>query len=785
MNLLSKLWSKITSATQSLFSRKKQTIHNATMAWIWVVLATSSQNAQANISQQDISKEMQNNALKPKVYVIQPWDSLSIIARKHNLTLDFLLNTNPQFKKNPKLVFPWQKVKIYAMKTYTIQETDSDGLFAVAQRLWVSLETIQELNPQITDINTIHVWDVINIEKTTPKAANDDNYNALHPIKEPQQNDNTTVVIEDMTQLDMKTHSSDVREKQPINDARYNQDNQPDTKQSTNPEVKYSISPEEMQEIDQKIAQQKVQQKGRQISSDWWVEETSKRTIEDFSKKVGENTFQVTESAWKWLNPNVVIPDDIRVIQIVTGWVKQFAYRKNALDEFKPVNQRETGLVWIVKHSKVRLYTEEDLQNKAYLWENKTYEIMSINERFAEYFDYNKSTGKIIAKLPTQDLVRKSRLDDMIPYGKSLVVNFKWSLELIERNPDSGKLEYINPAINQRPKVYNNSQFRILDFAQSVDFKLERKRALDLAQNFWSTLSEKYTQIPSKYRKWGNCGINVRAMVKSLLKVDIPDGWMYGDKWQWVLDNLTIAGWFEKMYVWEPENAPVGSILPYDDGYGEGARYKHGHVEVKLAENEYMHGEKPSKRPGWSLGYVKSKRKDAWFQGFAYIPKKVGKAEFERYKDILAWIEVTPSKASVVAIDTTQQVQEKQKLQSTHSSSNTSSSESEVATEVVVKKSLQEQASIVYDILSYSEYENQDIIESAKLKLLKNPKQVLLNTLEQQVQLSLWARWDERKRILNNIRRLSNIFEDITWERIQNGYFIKVAQWSDKFKEAA
>ena len=45
-----------------------------------------------------------------RVYTVQPGDSLSRIAKAHSLSLDQVLEANPQYKKNPDLIHPNDQV---------------------------------------------------------------------------------------------------------------------------------------------------------------------------------------------------------------------------------------------------------------------------------------------------------------------------------------------------------------------------------------------------------------------------------------------------------------------------------------------------------------------------------------------------------------------------------------------------------------------------------------------------------------------------------------------------
>ena len=56
--------------------------------------------------------ESWRNFVNEQQYVIQPDDNLTKIAKSNNLTLQQLLDLNPQYKRNPNLIKVGQKIKI-------------------------------------------------------------------------------------------------------------------------------------------------------------------------------------------------------------------------------------------------------------------------------------------------------------------------------------------------------------------------------------------------------------------------------------------------------------------------------------------------------------------------------------------------------------------------------------------------------------------------------------------------------------------------------------------------
>lgn len=107
-----------------------------------------------------------------KTYTVQSGDSMSGIAQKFGVSLNALLQANPQIS-DPNVIYAGQVLTIPtqgegtatpqepAQKEYTVQKGDS--LSAIAQRFGVSLQAIVQANPDITNPNVIYVGQRINI----------------------------------------------------------------------------------------------------------------------------------------------------------------------------------------------------------------------------------------------------------------------------------------------------------------------------------------------------------------------------------------------------------------------------------------------------------------------------------------------------------------------------------------------------------------------------------------------------------------------------------------------
>lgn len=109
-------------------------------------------------------------------YTVKSGDSLSVIAKRHETTLNGLLSLNPAIK-DANRIYVGQKITVPSgsapatstpsqpapvnTSTYTIKSGDS--LSIVAQRHKVTLQAILNVNPSIKDANRIYVGQVISI----------------------------------------------------------------------------------------------------------------------------------------------------------------------------------------------------------------------------------------------------------------------------------------------------------------------------------------------------------------------------------------------------------------------------------------------------------------------------------------------------------------------------------------------------------------------------------------------------------------------------------------------
>lgn len=103
-------------------------------------------------------------------YIIQPGDTLFSIARRFGVSVEQLLAANPQIT-NPALIIPGQHITVPgpAPQVYIIQPGDT--LSAIARRFGITVEQLLAANPQITDPNRIFPGERISIPGAQPQPG--------------------------------------------------------------------------------------------------------------------------------------------------------------------------------------------------------------------------------------------------------------------------------------------------------------------------------------------------------------------------------------------------------------------------------------------------------------------------------------------------------------------------------------------------------------------------------------------------------------------------------------
>lgn len=104
-------------------------------------------------------------------YTVRQGDTLSAIAARYNVSLQALINANPQIS-NPHWIYPGQRINIPSGGTdpnipptggdnYIIRAGDT--LSAIASRFGVTVAEIMRANPEITNPNIIYIGQAIRI----------------------------------------------------------------------------------------------------------------------------------------------------------------------------------------------------------------------------------------------------------------------------------------------------------------------------------------------------------------------------------------------------------------------------------------------------------------------------------------------------------------------------------------------------------------------------------------------------------------------------------------------
>ncbi len=95
-----------------------------------------------------------------QLYTVKPGDTMFFIAKRYNIPLQELINSNPQVK-DPNAIYPGQMICIPgqgfpnpAGRSYRVVKGDT--MYEIAKRFGVSLDALVAANPQIKDPNLIY-----------------------------------------------------------------------------------------------------------------------------------------------------------------------------------------------------------------------------------------------------------------------------------------------------------------------------------------------------------------------------------------------------------------------------------------------------------------------------------------------------------------------------------------------------------------------------------------------------------------------------------------------------
>jgi len=107
------------------------------------------------------------------LYTVRPGDTMFRIAQRFGVSLDALIRANPQIP-NPDLIFPGQVLCVPRVVTptcpdgflYTVRPGDT--MFLIARRFGISLQTLINANPQIPDPSRIFPGQVLCVPRRDP-----------------------------------------------------------------------------------------------------------------------------------------------------------------------------------------------------------------------------------------------------------------------------------------------------------------------------------------------------------------------------------------------------------------------------------------------------------------------------------------------------------------------------------------------------------------------------------------------------------------------------------------
>ncbi|MDD4188322.1 MAG: LysM peptidoglycan-binding domain-containing protein [Bacilli bacterium] len=103
-------------------------------------------------------------------YQVIKGDTMWGIAIKYDITIDDLINANPNIK-NPNLIYPGQIINIPRqnnISSYTI--LPGDTMWSIAQKHNISFNNLASANPQLKNTSIIYPGQIINIPSSTSET---------------------------------------------------------------------------------------------------------------------------------------------------------------------------------------------------------------------------------------------------------------------------------------------------------------------------------------------------------------------------------------------------------------------------------------------------------------------------------------------------------------------------------------------------------------------------------------------------------------------------------------
>ncbi|QFR38821.1 LysM peptidoglycan-binding domain-containing protein [Candidatus Gracilibacteria bacterium 28_42_T64] len=634
------------------------------------------QSEQPTNNGNDHSLSLKGKENEAMFYTVQKDDIWGRIAEKFDIPLADLSKMNPGFQGREDKIYPNEQIRIrkegFGVLEYIVGTSDEDGLFAIAIRHNMTNEEIIKLNPQIANINKIEIGDIIYVKESVKTL----------PSEQIAQTESNSIQT---TQIQTVENESNETEIEPIQEKLAGEDPNIKTAELIFDAVnkgkrKFSITTNRSLDINQiipenifvvkvingsyaTIAYRKAgikefftrneepinMTKGTKLRF-FTMEDLLNKTYlsninwyESFSEEKRFEKYTTEQNgyfAYKFPDEEVlnrstmheVVPPTIMAMHIKgQGWV----HRNNSTEAFTFLNKSKKGRVKVYNNTEVRFANTLELRKieLANLGPVERYQERTQKEKLAAHAAKG-TDGTITLQFKNKEVESIARLDEIIPASQQyLTLQFKDEMELVRRNATTGKFEYENEFIPQRPLIFNQTKIALIKPEEYLASIQERERSYAIAH-----MDEEYiTHHHKSLNDFGSCGTEHRNIKMGLNKNHkIPVGGMHGYKYEEYYEQLVKDGYFIKVYVGIPRNAKGGASLVYAqtniidslEGNKEECgvenkvkskrtdREKCGHVETKIGER-YHHGPWLQDHPGGSINGNSPK---SGFKGYAYYP---------------------------------------------------------------------------------------------------------------------------------------------------------------------
>ena len=146
----------------------------------------------------DLTEE-EERALDFETYIVQSKETRWSISHKYGITVDSLLQLNPDLPKNSSYLAVGQELTLPRPKGDSLEEQEvvifesftvpkSMGLFRVSQNYGIPVDSIMRLNPEIAEIGGLKEGMVLRLPKQKPKTEEINTENYLFYEVKPKQN---------------------------------------------------------------------------------------------------------------------------------------------------------------------------------------------------------------------------------------------------------------------------------------------------------------------------------------------------------------------------------------------------------------------------------------------------------------------------------------------------------------------------------------------------------------------------------------------------------------------